>query len=259
MPISESVNLSKFYPKSNYKIAKYLDLTKFVSLLQQNSLFFCRLDKLEDRFEGTYTKPSIEIRDKYNENLHELISKAKKKSYEEDKELSNKHLEWDQKSKSLMCVCCWNKYEKESIALWKIYSDFKKGIMITTSIEKLKESFKQTDENIDLIEIEYIDFNKKYIPLSDFRHPACYKHLAYTFEEEVRLLHTVNWEGGLNYDWSKEKIEEGKNLNANIKELIGEIIISPHSPNWYYELVQGIVKKYGLDIEIKKSKFTYIE
>ena len=53
MPIfPENKSPRVFYPKSDYNIAKYLDLTKFISLIQRKSLFFCRLDMLEDKFEG---------------------------------------------------------------------------------------------------------------------------------------------------------------------------------------------------------------
>ncbi len=259
MPISNPNYLSEFNPKSDYRIAKYLDLTKFISLLHQESLFFCRLDKLEDGFEGTYPKLSIQKRMEYDKNLYKKSHKQKNQSSTELEKSNSNQLEWDQKFKSLICVCCWNKSEKESIALWKIYSNFQKGIMITTSIDKLKNSFTLTKEDVNLVKVKYIDYKTDYIPFDTFTKPAFHKHEAYHFEEEVRLIYTVKFEGGLTYDWSKEEVNQGKYLNINIKELIDEIIISPYSPNWYCELVQDIVNKYGLDIKIKKSELTYPE
>ena len=44
------------------KIWRYMDFTKFVSLLEKQALFFCRTDKLGDLFEGSYTKVNIERR-----------------------------------------------------------------------------------------------------------------------------------------------------------------------------------------------------
>lgn len=50
-----------FYPKNEYVIAKYMDLTKFLSMLFTHSLFFCRVDKLEDQFEGNMSIPTIDL------------------------------------------------------------------------------------------------------------------------------------------------------------------------------------------------------
>ena len=65
MPIEKPSNQTApvFFPKENYKIVKYMDLAKFISLLHSKSLFFCRLDKLEDKFEGSSPKLNLE----YNE------------------------------------------------------------------------------------------------------------------------------------------------------------------------------------------------
>jgi len=49
-------------PPRETVLVKYLDLTKFLSLLYKRSLFFCRLDKLEDQFEGTTAKRNYEWR-----------------------------------------------------------------------------------------------------------------------------------------------------------------------------------------------------
>jgi hypothetical protein len=77
MPILEFNQYSApvIYPKENYKVYKYFDIIKFISLLQRKSLFFCRLDKLEDKFEGSSPKLNIEYRKKYYEQIHnELLS-----------------------------------------------------------------------------------------------------------------------------------------------------------------------------------------
>ena len=38
------------------KISKYLDFTKFISMLETDSLYFARADKLTDRHEGAFTR-----------------------------------------------------------------------------------------------------------------------------------------------------------------------------------------------------------
>jgi hypothetical protein len=128
--------------------------------------------------------------------------------------------------------------------------------MITTTIEKIIKSFKLIKEDISLNEVQYINHNIDSMPTGNIMYPVLYKHEAYTFEEEIRLIHTVKFEGGLTYDWSKEKVEQGKYLDVNIKELIDEIVISPYSPDWYFELIQDLANRYELDIIIKKSELT---
>ena len=46
----------------NTKIWRYLDFTKFVSLLDKSALFFTRADRLNDPFEGSYSKVNIQLR-----------------------------------------------------------------------------------------------------------------------------------------------------------------------------------------------------
>jgi hypothetical protein len=60
------------YPSSDYSIVKYLDITKFLSLIQRRSLFFCRLDKLEDQFEGTTAKKNFDRR----VGFHKLLNQS---------------------------------------------------------------------------------------------------------------------------------------------------------------------------------------
>jgi hypothetical protein len=48
------------------KIWRYVDFAKFLSLIMSESLFFCRIDKLDDPFEGYYTYQDLYIqRERY--------------------------------------------------------------------------------------------------------------------------------------------------------------------------------------------------
>lgn len=54
----------------NVKIWRYLDFTKFISLLETNSLYFARADQFNDPFEGSYTKADVQNRnEKYRESV----------------------------------------------------------------------------------------------------------------------------------------------------------------------------------------------
>ena len=44
------------------KLWKYLDFTKFISMLETDSLYFARADKLTDRHEGAFTRTGRPMR-----------------------------------------------------------------------------------------------------------------------------------------------------------------------------------------------------
>jgi hypothetical protein len=242
------------YPESNYLIAKYLDLTKFASLLSIKSIFLCRLDKLEDHFEGTTSKPNFERRKELYRTRHFSSHSLKKLTEEEIEREVKEDYEADDRNKALNCVSCWNKYESESAALWKIYSDFHKGIMIKSNIDKLISAFENTAEKLSLSEIKYIDYNKEYMPDQNTMYPVIHKHKAYSFEEELRLIHTVEFGHGQIYDWSAEKIKQGKYIKLDLNELIEEIVVSPYAADWYIDLIKDMCNKFGLNKEVKKSE-----
>src|SRR5690606_7351081 len=160
--------------------------------------------------------------------------------------------------KSLFCISCWNKYNSESYALWKIYSGMDKGIMITSNIELLKKAFENTTEKVQLNEVLYIDYEKGFIPPNNINNPVLCKNIAYSYEEEIRLIYCLLGTGkvgnGLIYDWGAEKNEFGKYLKIDLNILIDEIILSPYAPIWFYDMIQDLLQKYDLDKKIKFSK-----
>ncbi len=255
MPIEKPTNQTApvFFPEKNYKIVKYMDLAKFVSLLHSKSLFFCRLDKLEDKYEGSSPKLNLEHNEYWYRQLYE--QKHLKTTNIDESVAKNVSVRKDMeaKFKSLNCVCCWNKYNSESYALWKIYSEINKGIMITSNINNLIKSFDTTPENILLSEVRYINHETDLIETDNLNYPVIYKNIAYSYENELRLIHKVEVGNGLVYDWGSEINSSGKQLNNNLEILIDEIILSPYSPKWFYDIVQDLTIKYNLNKKIKYS------
>lgn len=256
MPILEDdySNAPVFFPDGDKKIAKYLDITRFLSMLTKSALFFCRVDKLEDKFEGTYTKATLKQRLNYLKGLtgtpYPGFNITAEKT-EENIQILQKN---DEQQRALFCVNCWNKEEVESAALWKIYSDFNKGIMIESSVSKIKSAFIDTPETVQISEVEYISFKDDKIPWGNTNHPFLYKDHAYHFEEEIRLLHYKIPPEGWVYDWDNEEVNEGVYLKVNLQKLITRIVLSPYSPQWFFNLIKDITEKYSLEITIAKSR-----
>lgn len=240
----------------NFQIVRYLDIVKFISMLQDASIFFCRLDKLEDRFEGTSPKPnrthqenfyrSIYSASSHSDGIQEYITKS-----------MHERIDMENRFKKLCCISCWNKFENESYAMWKIYSDMNKGIMITSSIENLHKAFKNTPETVQLTRIEYINHETDFIDNpGNLNSPVLYKHNAYSFEEEIRLMYTVNTVDSYDYDWDSEKNKNGKSLKIDLDYLIDEVVLSPFAEPWYFLMIENLMEKYGL---MKKLKYSILK
>lgn len=255
MPINRYSDISpKFFePEESVELARYMDITKFLSLLKDEQLFFCRLDKLEDRFEGTLPKIS---RKEFFEFYRHL--RTKKISYasmtdEEIENTVNKNFEFRKKIKSLNCISCWNEFKGESYALWKVYSDLDQGIMIKSSFNRVINAFENSKENIYCSNVRYIDHDKDLIDIGNVMAPIVHKHKAYSYENEIRLIHevsSVRWK----HDWENEKYENGVKINVNLHELISEIVISPYSSDWFFDLIEDILNKYSIKCKLTSSK-----
>jgi len=114
-------------PKNeNAAIWRYMDFTKFVSLLDRQQLFFSRTDKLGDPFEGSCPKRNLEPRAELMGDTSERISEYSK---------------W---IREFTAVNCWHMNKYESAAMWKLYLKSDEGIAIKSTFRRLRDSVKCT-------------------------------------------------------------------------------------------------------------------
>jgi len=229
------------YPDST-KIWRYMDFTKFVNLLDTESLFFCRADKFEDKWEGIFPKKMI---DEFN---------LDKKNIKSNDGNEYSWCEWQiVKEARSHLINCWHVNEHESDAMWKLYSSNRQSIAIQSTIERLKNCFNKTNERIWIGQVEYVDFmiwkpNNRVFNMGEPNTLKTFflKRKGFEHEKEIRAI--------TNIAYNDHKQEKGILVDIDLSELVETIVISPISEGWFFNLTSNIIKKYSYKFSVKKSE-----
>ena len=274
----ESIELESIYnylqdnmnSKEDITLWRYMDFTKFLSLIDSQKLFFSKPVNFEDPYEGSFS-------------LTDLSETA----YPPDFSLWRTGYTLKQLSKRVLdhaAVMCWHRNTYESAAMWNLYLSSTEGIAIKTSRKKLLSSIDAGNWKIFYGEVEYVDYENDKV--SDYILPSLfYKRHSFSHENEFRLIvvadpsegedninsriihHRDSYHPYITDDDEDEDYEDyedgsyeeliegatefetnyGTTLSCNLKELIEEIYIAPAAPSWFVELVKSILKKYDLE------------
>lgn len=234
-------------PDDNTVLWRFMDFTKFVSLLQTKSLFFSRADMFDDVFEGARgllkNKP---IWDKYY--LNYFIHAIKTAPGEEERNRSEEDILKDakrlliqfnskDKTSSNTFISCWHENKYESEAMWKLYtSSLEQGIAIRTTYKRLYHSLGR-NPYISIGRVNYIDYSQQFA-----RHSSTYwfKRKSFEHEKEVRAI---------TYDRNLKE-ETGKMIPVDLSSLIDKVYLSPTSQKWFYDLLKDVMDKYNLKKKI---------
>ena len=241
-----------FTPQSNVNIARYSNIIKFISLIKDKALFFCRADKFEDALEGSLPHFNYKAKELFYRDQCQLlnINATNERIEKEAKEF----IDFQHSIRNLFCINCWNKFDSELAALWKIYSAINDGLLIKSNTGRLVKSLNNSQHTIYMSEVKYIDYAKDTIPNDNLFYPYQHKSNVYSYENEIRLIYQVITVNGWDYNWDCSKYKNGIYIEIDLNELIEEIIISPYSPDWYYDIVYDLLLKYRLEnIPIRKS------
>lgn len=179
-------------------------------------------------------------------------------------------------------INCWHINTIESFAMWEIYSDKNEGIAIKTSERKLQESLRNEKKDIQGGKVSYGDFedhNFKIDEMSGFS-PILNKRSSYSYENEYRLIY---WDTSVTHNYAKNGVLKSRNqyfkvdsanasagksyedieatevckgiqIQCDIEHLLEDVYVSPLAQDWFKDLVQDLIYKYGLNLEVKRSK-----
>lgn len=210
-----------------------MDFTKFVSILENKCILFCRADLFDDKFEGSIPKGNLINKDQIYSNIPK----------EHRDNMINIMTEHRKKMKESTFISCWHLNEKESAAMWKLYAMTHESVAISTTYDKLVKTL-SSDVYIGLV--EYIDYETSTIPEGNTFWPFMFKRLSFKHESEVRAV--IQTSEHQEHPVIPEPID--------INELISEIYVSPNAPHWYFELIKSVAKTYGLSSPILQSSLS---
>jgi len=230
----------------NAKIWRYLDFTKFVSLLDKQALFFTRADMLPDPFEGSYSKANIRLRPDIYKNLPSSALGQMSVIFKELRKFT--------------IINSWHMNEYESAAMWKLYLKSEEGVAIQSTFKQLTQSFgKYLDDDVFVGKVKYIDYESEWLPEGYTFYPFMHKRKSFEHEQEVRAIiqrfpPPIKDEKGDNkLDLNKQVFDLGAYVAVDLDILIEKIFVSPTVQNWFNELVKSIVNKYDLKKEVVQS------
>ncbi len=227
----------------NIKVWRYIDFTKFVSLLSKNSLYFRRLDLFEDKdpFEGSLPTKNVLGRDAYIKKFWKNIIGDR-----DIDDLISRNSKLNKSIRKSLFVNCWHINKTESEAMWKLYLKSDEGIAIQSTFAKLKKCFDaEQDYDIYIGKVKYIDHSSDRIPINNVFSPCLHKRESFKYERELRAviwdIEAMKKSTGLSKD---SNIQEGIYVNTNISVLIEKILLAPRTPLWFHDLVRDVADKY---------------
>lgn len=232
------------------RIRRYMDFTKFISLLENSALFFPAATLLPDRSEGlSLTKKELTI--------YQAIERIKLKKGEPLKAIPFKEVEAfnaeQENRKNYVVISSWYESMYESYAMWKTYAS--EGVCIVSSRAALKKALSHPE--VKILEVSYgskPDIEPSYLA------PFFRKKPAYEFEKEVRAV--INLYEKYGKDDSKWREPEflslimanGLPVKVDLNTLIHSVVISPLTLPWFKKLVQDVCKRYDIKANIVESE-----
>lgn len=217
-------------PENDETLWRYMDLTRFITLLQSQSLYFSSTSFFPDLWEGEYGLANQLARPKLYGSDSEKISQVLTQSTDYFKQR--------------VFVNCWNQSPYEAVSMWSRYVPLSQGIAISTTWEKLTRNI-MAEETIYGAKVQYIDHDSDFIPEGNRLNAFLTKQKYFSDENEVRLLHYK--------DDGQEINLPGINVRIDLGGLIEGVHLAPGTPAWAYETVSKLCQTYGLETEVFTS------
>lgn len=223
-------------PPEDAVIWRYMDLAKFLALLERRALFFARMTALRDPFEGQLTRPAVE-------RMRAMPSTHPEAEHKRLSQIVEHNLGTASRAPELICVSCWHENPVESAAMWELYIPSGQGIAVRSTFSKFKASFTSPKPDVWGGLIRYVDYESFDVDSSNLFNSGILKRLSFEHEREFRGFVL---EGGPS--------TTGVEVPVEVEMLVELVLVSPASPPWYADLIGEVSKRYSLTAPVLQSE-----
>jgi hypothetical protein len=244
-----------------------MDVGRFLALLSNKALYFSRKHDLDDPWEGVV--PPVGV----HRAVCELYGSEENARFGEE----SVH-ETGEAVASRAVLSCWHANDRESVAMWRLYTSGAEGVAIQTTIGRLKEAFEQEPCSVTIAYVRYVDHLTEDLgrawaldPLS----PLFCKRRGFEHEHEVRcvIAHPERErEQALALSERRPELRQqfpvldqwatvvdgdlgdgGLVVPVKLSAVIERIVVSPRYPSWAVPALQATVDKAGLAVRVETS------
>lgn len=220
-------------------IWRYMDLARFLSLIQSQALFLCPISEFDDPFEGSVSEATLRAIQN-GETVWGMapLTDASLKGTFHDPETCAKLIH-----NARMCVyaTCWHLCDHESVAMWRQYASEGKGLAIRSTYDRLRRSLGHVHgQGHTLGSVEYIDYASAMMPKGDACEIALLKRREFQHEKELRILVA---------DVPRRRMA----IPCALEELMAEVVLAPQAPGWLLEVIKNVLDAYKLTPPVRMS------
>ena len=227
---------------------RYLDLAKFIALLNDKKLHFARADVFPDRHEGSITtkmREALKVQFSARADLGKTASRFRKLVKE---------------STFISCWCM----EPESEAMWNLYCGDNYGVAITVVYRDIEASF--SNHGLVIAPVKYLNYQMEGFSQGNVLYPFFHKRIAFAHEREVRIVqwHSDQMPVGMPVTGHPPTEEEkrahedelkhgeelkaergtGTSLEFDVEALVRTVVVHPYAPDWYFNVIKLVVERF---------------
>lgn len=216
-------------------LRRYLDLPKLVDLLRTGELYLRQASRFDDLLEGT-------LPEQLRRGASDVIGDVSV---------------FEQKNRDQTYLSCWTLGTKDNMALWKLYGVSAESVAITTTVKRLTTVAPGWAEHgsIDVRKVRYINYAGRRLPNGVYglgKDLFRLKHVAYSFEKEVRVVLTRSTKMG------RDTTPSAIRVPVNLDRFLRSIVVGPEADNWFFDLVVDVARKYNITAPVRRSELTHL-
>jgi hypothetical protein len=216
-------------------IWRYMNLPKFISMLDTQALYFSNLGTFIDHHEGALSKPALE------RIIQERMESARARK---GRPLSEQEIEWVRERAMLaeaavtkmkrehVLANCWYRSPVESGALGTIYG--KDSVAIRSTIGKLYDCTRYHSPNIMIQFVHYVDHA---VQDFDAEESFLFKHPLFAHEQEVRALMLIG---------PKLAAPPSLSVRVELPALIEAVHLAPGAAQLHSGVIESLLLRYDL-------------
>lgn len=239
-------------PDPTAELWRYMDFTKYVSLLSTKSLYFPSAACFDDTFEGA--KGLAERKQEWDEfylNFFRQAVRSAPRSQDSD-DVTKEEVEKNAQrliremeaagtaDREQTFISCWHESKYESEAMWKLYStSISHALAIQTTVGVIYAALGRSPD-ISIGRVKYLDYETSFASVNG---AFWRKRKSFEHEREVRLLIQDH-----------RRKTNGIAIPCEMPTLIQSVVVSPKTPSWFLPLVEDVTKRFGFQLPVNQSR-----